>query len=51
VGCGAPARTEPRIEPAPPHDLIVPLELACRGSYTAVICDAEVCWFAGRFWR
>ena len=29
----------------------LPITLACRGTFTAYLCDAKVCWLAGRYWR
>jgi uncharacterized protein DUF6056 len=51
VGCGRTRRVEARRDPEPPHDLVLPLAFECRGSYAAVVCDPEVCWLAGRYWR
>jgi len=48
VGCGRTTRIEPERSR---DDLLVPVELDCRGSYTAYLCDPDVCWFSGRFWR
>jgi hypothetical protein len=30
---------------------MVPITLACRGTYTAVVCEPDQCWLAGRYWR
>ena len=51
VGCG----TQKRVELWPDVDEhigpMLPISLDCRGTYTAVMCDPDVCWFAGRYWR
>jgi hypothetical protein len=48
VGCGAtaPATLRPEGE-----DLVVPVPLACRAPYLAVVCAPEACWLAGSFAR
>jgi Family of unknown function (DUF6056) len=51
VGCGQTTPVEPRHGSESASDPLLPLDFACRGSYTAVVCDPDVCWFAGRFWR
>jgi hypothetical protein len=51
VGCGRTTAIEVREADESGSDPLIPLDLACRGSFTAVICDPEVCWFAGRFGR
>jgi len=48
IGCGETRRVAARDDRG---DAVLPVELACRGSYTAVICDPAACWFAGRYWR
>jgi hypothetical protein len=51
VACGHTRRVallpdvEDRIGP------LVPITFECRGTYTAFVCDPDVCWFAGRYWR
>lgn len=48
TACGRTTRIEPARDGA---DLVLPLTVDCRGTYTAYLCDTETCWFAGRFWR
>jgi hypothetical protein len=51
VGCGRTTPVELGYRSDSQSDPLLALDFACRGSYTAVVCDPEVCWFAGRFWR
>lgn len=51
VGCGETVAVTPVTLPAPPHDLLLPIPLACRQPYTGVVCDAAACWIAGRYAR
>jgi hypothetical protein len=51
VGCGRTVAALVRYAPESGSDPLLPLDFACRGSYTAVVCDPEVCWLAGRYWR
>jgi hypothetical protein len=30
---------------------LIPIELACRGTFTTVVCQPDQCWFSGRYWR
>jgi hypothetical protein len=50
VGCG---RTQ-RVEPIPDEEGVgpmLPVPLDCRGVYTAIMCEPDRCWHAGRYWR
>ncbi len=51
VACGATRR----VELVPDHDEdvgpMLPIDLECRGTYTGVLCEADRCWIAGRYWR
>jgi hypothetical protein len=49
VGCGRTDRVEPRAGAESLEDVLLPVPLACRGSYVAIICAPGACWFAGRF--
>lgn len=51
VGCGRTQRVlaeDDLIEHVGPQ---LPITLDCRGTYTAFLCDPDVCWLAGRYWR
>jgi hypothetical protein len=51
VGCGTTTRViaeEDTLEQIGPK---LPIALACRGTFTAYLCDPKVCWLAGRYWR
>jgi hypothetical protein len=45
--CGA---TRPLPLRAVGGDLRVPVEYDCAGNHTLYVCDAHVCWLAGRYW-
>ncbi|MBV8757910.1 MAG: hypothetical protein JO257_11560 [Deltaproteobacteria bacterium] len=30
---------------------MIPIDFVCRGTYTTFVCQPDVCWFAGRYWR
>ncbi|HEU0036496.1 MAG TPA: DUF6056 family protein [Kofleriaceae bacterium] len=30
---------------------LVPISLDCRGLHTAILCEPDRCWLAGRYWR
>lgn len=51
AGCGETQRIELVPDPDEPRALLAPLVFACRGTYSAAVCDASQCWLAGRFWR
>jgi hypothetical protein len=29
---------------------LIPIELSCRGTHTAYVCEPDLCWLAGRYW-
>lgn len=51
VGCGKTTRVEMVPDREQHVGPMLPVELSCRGTYTAFLCDASVCWLAGRYWR
>ncbi|HET9620118.1 MAG TPA: DUF6056 family protein [Kofleriaceae bacterium] len=51
VGCGQTLAVAPVTQPSPPHDLLLPIRLACRQPYAGVVCDPQACWVAGRYAR
>jgi hypothetical protein len=50
LGCGKTWKVTPQ-----PDDEgvgpILPLTLECRGTYTGVMCEDDLCWLGGRYWR
>jgi len=30
---------------------LIPITLSCLGTHSAYVCDPDVCWLAGRYWR
>lgn len=51
VSCGRTQKVE-LVPDAEDHlGPLVPLSLDCRGTYTAVMCEPDACWFAGRRFR
>lgn len=51
VGCGRTERVEPRPDIYDDVGPLIPIDLSCRGTYTAFVCDPDICWLAGRYWR
>ncbi len=51
VGCGKTTRVQPLPDREEHVGPLLPVELTCRGTYTAFLCDAQNCWLAGRYWR
>lgn len=51
VGCGTTTRVEPQPDREEHVGPLIPITLACRGTYTAVMCTPTACWLAGRYWR
>lgn len=49
VGCGRTDRVEPRPAADASGDVLLRVPLECRGSYIAILCAPDTCWFAGRF--
>lgn len=51
VACGRTWRVEPKPDVEDGVGPMIPIELSCRGTYTAFVCDPKTCWLAGRYWR
>ena len=56
-GCGSTTRVEQRFdvfdEFAGDYHVgpLIPINLSCRGTHTAYVCQPDLCWLAGRYWR
>jgi hypothetical protein len=51
VGCGQTRRVELAPDTEDQLGPLVPMTFDCRGTYTAVMCEPDACWFAGRRFR
>lgn len=51
VSCGQTHRVDPVPDTDEGVGPLVPVVLDCRGTYTAVMCEPDTCWFAGRRFR
>ena len=51
VGCGTTARVELQPDEEDHLGPLIPISLACRGTFSAYMCDPDTCWLAGRYWR
>ena len=51
VGCGRTQRVTMEEDQLDHIGPLVPIDLACRGTFSAYLCDPQVCWLAGRYWR
>ncbi len=51
AGCGQTTRVEPKQDVFDGLGPLIPITLTCRGTYTAYVCDPDLCWVAGRYWR
>lgn len=51
VGCGKTRRVEMVPDDVEHVGPMVPVPLECRGIHTAILCEPERCWLAGRYWR
>ena len=49
VGCGRTARVELKPDTEDHLGPLVPVTLDCRGTYSAFMCEPDVCWLAGRY--
>ncbi|MBA3817524.1 MAG: hypothetical protein H0X17_01410 [Deltaproteobacteria bacterium] len=51
IGCGKQWQIE--LVPDLEDDLgpMAPITLDCRGTYSAILCEPELCWLSGRYWR
>jgi hypothetical protein len=49
IGCGQTRRVTPTLDAT--HGLVFPIDLQCRGAYSAFMCDPQTCWVAGKYWR
>jgi hypothetical protein len=52
VSCGRSQRAQ--LQPDPDdHGIgpVIPIDLDCRGTFTAFLCEPSACWLAGRYWR
>ena len=48
LGCGALAPVNATMDD---EGLRLPFRAACPGTYIAIVCQADLCWHAGRYWR
>jgi len=48
IGCGHQRRVEPVPDVVGP---MLPIVLECHGVYTAIACEPDRCWLAGRVWK
>jgi uncharacterized protein DUF6056 len=52
IGCGQTHKVELQPDREDHLGPLVPITLDCRGTYTAVMCEPDACWFAGRrYWQ
>lgn len=51
VSCGHTQRVQAVPDTVEHIGPLIPIALDCRGTFTAYVCDAKVCWLAGRYWR
>jgi hypothetical protein len=51
VGCGKQRRVEPVLDQVQRVGPMLPVAVECHGVYTAIACEPERCWLAGRYWR
>ncbi len=51
VSCGHTTRVTPLPDELDHIGPLIPIALACRGTFTAYLCDPTACWLAGRYWR
>ena len=51
VACGQTLRVDPVPDEEDHLGPMLPIQLACRGTYTGVMCEPDRCWIAGRYWR
>ena len=51
VGCGTTTRVETQPDEEDHIGPLIPISLACRGTFSAYMCDPDTCWLAGRYWR
>lgn len=50
-GCGTTTRVETARDIWDDIGPLIPITLTCRGTYTAFMCQPDLCWLAGRYWR
>ncbi len=51
VGCGKQWKVELWPDVDDQIGPMLPVTLDCRGTFVAVMCEPDVCWSAGRYWR
>lgn len=49
--CGQTTRVETRPDIYDDIGPLIPIKFVCRGTYTTFMCDPDICWFSGRYWR
>ncbi|HTL31583.1 MAG TPA: DUF6056 family protein [Kofleriaceae bacterium] len=50
-GCGTTQRVELKPDSWDHIGPLIPIDLACPGTFTTVMCQVNQCWFSGRYWR
>jgi hypothetical protein len=51
LGCGKQRRVEPVPDRVHHVGPMLPIAVECHGVYTALACEPDRCWLAGRYWR
>ena len=49
--CGTTTKVETKPDIYDDIGPLIPIRLTCRGTYTTFMCQPNLCWFAGRYWR
>ncbi|HEY5946296.1 MAG TPA: DUF6056 family protein [Kofleriaceae bacterium] len=49
--CGTTTRVETEPDVYDHIGPLIPIHFVCRGTYTTFMCDPNICWFSGRYWR
>jgi hypothetical protein len=50
-GCGVTTRVETTPDIWDNIGPLIPIKLTCRGTYTTFMCQPDLCWYSGRYWR
>jgi hypothetical protein len=49
--CGTTTRVETMPDIYEDIGPLIPIKFTCRGTYTTFMCEPDICWFSGRYWR